>query len=259
MISARRPAVAAQFVDDDVVSDTITELARLGVARKSIWLGTQSRKRLDALVERNGSSSLDSAVRHVGMFADFARATGQREPDHPEDLNDDLVRHGVDRDRADGFVRNLGEDGILLVLEGDAVDEARLAVLVSAGADLGLANRSGTEKIIPLRREVIDVAKRVVKTAEIVFRTEIVHERRMLEIELEREDFVIEHRDLSSPDVPIRTTRIPLRHEEASIVKTTVLTGEVIVRTEMIVDRSHVDEAIRYEVLDIDDPRGERA
>ncbi|GAC1568566.1 MAG: hypothetical protein NVS2B3_12880 [Vulcanimicrobiaceae bacterium] len=254
-MSARVDALAAFLPDDERATDAVTELGCLGVLRTSIALGVRSQRRLDALCERNGTERIESAVRHTGMLAELQRVTGAREAVPATAFPSDLAARGLDDERAHYFAAELDDARVLLVLEASEVDAARTNALVALGADFGLENRAGLETIVPLRREVLDVSKRVVVTAEVTVRTEIVSERRTLEIELEREEFVIERRDPREPNAPVAITRIPLRHEEASVVKTTVVTGEVAVRTETTVDSSRIDEVVRHEVLRVDDSR----
>lgn len=254
-MNARVDAVAALFADDDRASEAITELARSGVLRTSMALGTRSSRRLDALTERNGTDRIESAVKHTGVFAELQRVTSGRETAPADAFAKELVTRGIDDERAAYFDRALDDACVLLVLRADAVDPARISVLATKGADFGLENHSGLDEVVPLRREVLDVSKRVVVTAEVVVRTEIVSERRIIELDLEREEFVIERRDPRDPQAEVTITRIPLRHEEASIVKTTFVTGEVAVRTEASIDSSRIEEIVRHEVLRVDDPR----
>ncbi len=254
-MNARVGSLAALLPDDESASQAVTELARLGVVRSAIALGVHSARRLDSLCERNGTARIEAGVRHTGVFAELARATGAREAAPADAFLNDLGARGIDIDRAQYFAGELDDRRVLLILDADAVDEPRTTVLIKYGADFGLENRAGLAETVPLRREILDVSKRTVVTAEVVVRTEIVTERRVVELDLEREEYVIERRDLLDPRAPVEVTRIPLRHEEASITKTTVVTGEVTVRTETLVDRSRIDEVMKHEVLRVDDPR----
>jgi len=254
-VNTRVDALAALFENDDRLSEAVTELARIGVLRSAMAIGVRSSRRLDALAERNGTERIESAVRHTGVFAELQRVTGARETVSPDAFGNDLIGRGVGPERARYFVDRLDDDHALLVLEAGAVDESRVSVLAAHGADFGLANGGGVTEIIPLRREVLEVSKRVVVTAEVTVRTEIVAERRVIELDLERAEFVIEKRDPRDPTAPPVITRIALRHEEASIVKTTVVTGEVSVRTEMAVDTSRIEEIVKHEILRVDDSR----
>lgn len=258
-MNARVAVVAALFADDERASEAVTELARMGVLRTSIALGTRSSRRLDSLVERNGTERIDSAVRHTGMFAELQRVTSGRETAAPDAFSRELAARGVDEERARYFEGALDDARVLVVIPGDAIDAERLAVLGAHGADFGLENGSGLDHVVPLRREIVDVSKRVVVTSEIAVRTEIVSERRVIELELEREEFVIERRDPRDPGAAVEITRIPLRHEEASIVKSTIVTAEVDVRTETTIDASRIEEIVRHEVLRVDDPAANEA
>jgi uncharacterized protein (TIGR02271 family) len=61
-------------------------------------------------------------------------------------------------------------------------------------------------------------------------------------------------RTVHGPDgSDVRTLRIPLKHEEAIISKRTIVTEDVVVRTEQFVDIQHIEETVRHEVLHVDE------
>jgi uncharacterized protein (TIGR02271 family) len=163
-----------------------------------------------------------------------------------------LLAHGVDADRAIHFASALGE-GVLLVMPGSEVTPESVGVLIAARADLGLANMGGIEHVIPLRAEQLRIDKSVVVTSEVTVRTDVITEMQSYDVELTREEFVIE-RTVHGPDgSDVRTLRIPLKHEEAIISKRTIVTEDVVVRTEQFVDIQHIEETVRHEVLHVDE------
>lgn len=243
----------AVFTSEAALSQAIAELARIGLARETIAVAARSGKALDTFVRELGVARIDTGVHHDGVFADLARATGQREATPADALARDLVERGIDVGRAQYFDGRVRAGSFLVVLPTHDEEPAALETLAAHGADLGLANASGLIETIVLRREVLDVGTVAVVTSEVVVRTEIVLERKVIELDLEREDFVIERRDPRTPNAPAEITRIPLRHEEAIIRKETFVTGEVHVRTEQIVDSSVVEETLRHEVLRVDE------
>ncbi|GAC1396839.1 MAG: hypothetical protein NVS3B17_15920 [Vulcanimicrobiaceae bacterium] len=244
---------AAAFDSTESLAQAVTEIARLGRTRDSIAVATRSSKTLDDVVRDLGVARIDAGVHHDGVFADLARATGQREATAPDALAHELVARGVDPGRAGYFDRSVRDGALLLVVASNPNDEAAVyAALVRFGADLGLANGAGLRRTIPLRREVIDVRKVAVVTGEVVVRTEILSERKVIELVLEREVLVIERRDPRAPNAAPEITHIPIRHEEAIVSKETIVTGEAHVRTEQFVDTSTIEETVRYEVLRVE-------
>lgn len=243
----------ATFLDESALARAVGELARIGLARETLTVAARQEKTLAALVRDLGVRRIDAGVHHEGMFADLARATGQREPTPPDALERELIAHGIDEERAryfDGQVR----DGAILLIVPASDNEDALGSIVGQGGDLGLVNGAGLVTTIPLRREVLDVRKIAVPTSEVIVRTEIIVETKTIELELEREEFVIERFDPRTPGVAPHITRIPIRHEEAVVRKETFVTGEVRVHTEQHVDVSTIEETLRHEVLRVDEP-----
>lgn len=232
MVHARQNAVGALFAEDDAAIGAIDDLIAAGVRPSAISVATRSAERTRRLAAPHGIATLS--------------------PDRVEDgLAGLLLDRGIDPDRAIHFSGALGE-GVLLVLAGAEADAERVGIFVGARADLGLANVSGIEHTILLRAEQLTVDKGVVVTNEVTVRTEVVTEVRTFEMQLQREEFVIE-RTLYGPEgSELFLTRIPLRHEEPVITKRTVVTEEVVVSTEQLVDVAHIEETVKHEVLHVE-------
>ncbi|MBD5655251.1 MAG: YsnF/AvaK domain-containing protein [Candidatus Eremiobacteraeota bacterium] len=245
--------VAALFENDDTFGKAVQALHRIGIVRATLVAAARSAKRMTALAERYGVDWTDSAIRENGMLAEFARITG-REEQPAASLQEELVERGVDADRARTFDERLGGSNVLLMVPG-ANNAAALEILARAGADLGFKNGAGLVKTIPLRSETIEVVKRIVVDAEVRVRTDVIVERKTFEIELTREELVIERTDRLIDGSPLEVIRIPLKHDEAIIDKQTIVTSEVLVRTEFYVDHSVVTEELRHEELVVADPR----
>jgi uncharacterized protein (TIGR02271 family) len=229
-------AVGALFDEDDRVGTVIAKLVATGVRSDSIFLTAASGDRLRRLTARNHARPLV-----VTGEDDAALASA-------------LANHGLDPDRAAHFAAALGE-GVLLVLPGADVTPKRVGILVEARADLGLANMGGVEHTIPLRAEQVTIGKTVVVTNEVTVRTDVITEVQSYDVELKREEFVIERTAHGPHGRSVETVRIPLRHEEAAVTKRTIVTEEVSVRTEAFVDVAHVEETVRHEVLSVAEMR----
>ncbi|GAC1406085.1 MAG: YsnF/AvaK domain-containing protein [Candidatus Velthaea sp.] len=244
--------VVALFDDESKVRAAIAELTRSGLVRDTIALGVRSGKRMQALNDEFGTAPLQRAVQHTGLFTEFARVAGVHEANETKQ-REELLPRGVDEERAEYFDRALSGDRILLVFDAAAMTAERLSILTRMRADLGLANGPGIVDTIPVRAEVLDISKRVVVQNEITIRTEVISERRIIEVELMREEVVIERRSAAG-DAP-EIIRLPTKHEEVRVEKHTVVTDEVIVRTDQFVETVAVEEIVRHEVVTIDDPR----
>lgn len=244
--------VVALFDDESKIRAAIAELTRSGLVRETIALGVRNGKRMQVLNDEFGTAPLHGAVQHTGLFTEFARVAGVHEANEPK-LREELLRRGVDEERAEYFDGALSGDRVLLVFEAAAMTAERLSILTRMRADLGLANGPGIVDTIPVRAEVLDISKRVVVENEITIRTEVISERRVIEVELMREEVVIERRSPSgnAPEI----IRLPTKHEEVRVEKHTVVTDEVIVRTDQFVETVAVEEIVRHEVVTIDDPQ----
>jgi len=249
----------ALFGSNEALGEAVTALARIGRSRESLAVAARSAKTIELLEHDLGVARIDAGIRHDGVLADFARATGQREPAPADALGQELTRRGIDAGRAAYFDERVRNGATLLLVPTRDDDERALAILTARGADLGLANGPGLFRTLQLRREVLDVGKHAVVSNEVVVRTEIVVERKHIELELEHEEFVIERRDPRMPAAPPEITRIPLRHEEAIVRKETYVTGEVTVRTEQRVEVAAIDETLQHEVLRVDDASADPA
>ena len=102
-------------------------------------------------------------------------------------------------------------------------------------------------------RTLDDLCKTYGTGFEVTVRTEVIVETTWLEVRLEREEYVIERRDLSIDGAPVVVTRIPLKHEEAFVQKRVVVTNEVVVRPERVVESSTIREDLRNETFRIHD------
>ena len=243
-------AVGALFDGEtDDVGDAIGSLVRSGVLPGSLAIITRSDHRARTLCESYHVRAIDAFEKPRNAIADFISLRDEQKAVKTRDLFDVLRDHGIDSDRAAHFSSAIG-DGVLLIIAGADVTAERVSVLIAAHADLGLANRGGIERIIPLRAELVDVQKSVVVTNEVSVSTEIVHETKSFDVQVMREEFVIRRTHVQDGG-SIETIRIPLRHEEVIVTKQTVITGEVEVHTEQLLSVEHIEEDARHEVLSV--------
>ena len=246
--------IAAILADEETAGIVITELARL-VARQEILVGMRDERNLHKLVERYDTTPLDRVSQATGIFSGLSQLLGTEQPVAGPALVDELMLADISEDRARYFDSELRGDRVLIVLGPNAASGEALALLARHRADLGLLNAGGKEAVIELREERLELLKSVVTEGEVVFRTEVRSEVRTFTVTLEREEFVIERRRLRSDGGPagnVETIRIPLKHEEISIVKNTVVTEEVTVRTDQFVDTQSISETVRREVLSVE-------
>ncbi len=139
----------------------------------------------------------------------------------------------------------------MLLIVPEEAPAAALGTLIRHRADLGTGV---LQYVIPLRAERLSVSKHAVVENEVVVRTDVISEVRTFEVPVEREEFVIERRRFAADGRPgeLETIRIPLRHEEVTITKRTVLTEQVDVRKERFVEIERVGGTVRHEELRVE-------
>lgn len=105
---------------------------------------------------------------------------------------------------------------------------------------------------ISLRKEELDIDKKRVQKGEVELGKEIVEEKKSVDVPVEREEVVIERKNLNdeASDAPItneETIHIPVSEDEIDVDKHTVTNGEVTAHKRTIEDTHHVDENLKRE------------
>jgi uncharacterized protein (TIGR02271 family) len=115
---------------------------------------------------------------------------------------------------------------------------------------------------IPVVEERLNVGKREVEGGEVEVRKTVTQEQVSVPVELRHEEARLEHRNVEhrtlTPEEAAQAFkegvfRLRLRGEEAVVDKQAVVTDEVSVRKEQIVERQNVQDTIRKEHVDIDE------
>jgi uncharacterized protein (TIGR02271 family) len=115
---------------------------------------------------------------------------------------------------------------------------------------------------IPVVEERLNVGKREVEGGEVEIRKTVTQEQVNVPVELRHEEARLEHRNVEhrtlTPEEAAQAFkegvfRLRLRGEEAVVDKQAVVTDEVAIRKEQIVERQNVQDTIRKEHVDIDE------
>ncbi|MDQ2818246.1 MAG: YsnF/AvaK domain-containing protein [Candidatus Eremiobacteraeota bacterium] len=228
-------ATIAALLDDRASAERIVpQLGRVGILREDIHVAMADRRELARFADQTSTSAL------------------------PPDTADALKRVHIYPSLAEYFERGVADGKILILLSGVAYGAQAAQVLHEAQADFGVdisgAQLSGwsnpAQVYVPLRAEMVDVAKYLVQQGEVLLRKEVITDIARFEVPVVREELVIEQRGIEPASSP-RITRIPLSHEEVRVLKRTVVTSEVSVRRERIEEVKQIEEPVRAEKLHV--------
>jgi uncharacterized protein (TIGR02271 family) len=120
------------------------------------------------------------------------------------------------------------------------------------------AAQDAHERTIKLHEERLNVAKEPVTTGEVNVRKEVVHERKKIDVPVEREEVVVTRRKVNGPasksDIQPKAEeiRIPVKEEKVKVSKDAVVTEEVDVGRRKVRGVEHVDDTVRKEQLHVD-------
>jgi uncharacterized protein (TIGR02271 family) len=162
---------------------------------------------------------------------------------------------------------------LVVVDPAERVDEA-WRLLRGAGAldrdELeGSAPRPEQGATLELAEEQLEVRKRLVRRGEVLLRRNVVREKRTIEVELLREELVVERRrlqdgeaeapsatDSADPVVarfrdlkPGEVIRLPLVEEQVEVRKRPVVYQEVVVGKELVRETQQLEAPVRREVV----------
>lgn len=140
---------------------------------------------------------------------------------------------------AAGWEQNRGETNL-------SYEEARPAI------------RDAYEHTLQLREEQLRIEKERVQTGEVAVRREVTTEMETVEVPVEREEVVIEHRAVgagargAAGEIGSDEIRIPVSEERVNVSKDTVVTGEVAIGKRKVTDTQTVSEEVRKEHARVD-------
>lgn len=202
--------------------------------------------------------------------------------DDTSDLHGSFTAMNIPEDRARYFSHRFSRNkrgAIVTVQVGDRKAEAE-SILNHYKADFGQNaatydythesetykdddRESGTERgdapgRVQLLGEVLRVHKDRVKRGEVRIRKEVVSENQSVQVPVQREELVVEHRPVTGEPPATGTIgeqemRIPLTEERAAADKTTVVRDEVFVGKKPVEQVREVGGEVRHEELVVDD------
>jgi uncharacterized protein (TIGR02271 family) len=230
---------AIAHADDDNASET-----RAGAASGASTGDTSMAFNSSSENQDQGTSqSISSNAKSIGNGIDdgkpgtvVSRALGLT------DANDESSSNARGFDAYDDDLRAGWDD-----VRGDSklsYDEARDAI------------RDAYERTIQLRRERLNVEKEQVQRGEAHIRKEVITEHQTIEVPVQREELVIERRQVNevapgglTDDPTQRDIRIPLKEERVNVSKETVVEEEVSVGVRTVTDTKKIEADIQHEEL----------
>jgi len=118
------------------------------------------------------------------------------------------------------------------------------------------AVKDAYDRTIQLREERLRVHKQPVQTGEVKVRKDVVTDVKTVQVPVEREEVVIEHRAVNRPgtagDIRAEEIRIPVQEEEVHVHKDTVVKEEVAVSKRKVQDTQQVSASVQRETLHVD-------
>jgi len=124
------------------------------------------------------------------------------------------------------------------------------------------SNQEESDRIIPVREEVLEAHKQLVVTGEVVIRKQVITEEKTITVPITREELVIERRPGSGelPAQPVNegetleealkdggTLRIVVREEQVRVEKYPVVKEEIFITKRQVLETRHISDTIKRE------------
>ena len=244
MATTESPIVVGIFRDRTLTKQAVDELRRAGFRDDQVRLAGQ---------EAPTGGFLD----HLASALSGHEATGEKFPD-------ELVRKGVPEDEADYYQQELGAGRAIVLVESYGHQQQARDILRRYGAyDASThSTQAESDRVIPVREEVLRAHKKLVTTGEVVIRKKVITEEKTITVSLTREELVIERRP-NSGELPAQpenegetmdemlrdggTLRIVVREEQVSVEKYPVVKEEVFVTKRQILETRRISDTLKRE------------
>lgn len=238
---------------------------------------TENRLAIGVFRDRALAEQTIEHLRQAGFRDDEIRTWGQRastggflatlrnkwssSATEAESISGSLVELGEPQEDAD-YYQHEAETGhfIVAVVSYGHSQEAN-DILYRAGAYTAQTSLTRDLHTVPLREEVLTAQTQPVEIGEVFIRKVVVTEERTITVTVQREEIVIDHRQLDAQatssgeptGAPVElaageTIRIPIREEQVFIEKRPVVTGELIVSKRKVQEIRRFSDTVRREV-----------
>jgi len=219
-------------------------------------------------------------LRHAGFRDDQVHLAGQAAPDGglldhlasalsghqatDAKLPEELVSKGVPQDEADYYQHEVDAGHALVLVESYGHQQQARDILHRYGAyDASTHSpQAESDRIIPVREEVLQAHKQLVVTGEVLIRKKIITEEKTITVPITREELVIERRPGSGelPAQPVSedetleealkdggTLRIVVREEQVRVEKYPVVKEEIVISKRQILETKHISDTLKRE------------
>lgn len=140
------------------------------------------------------------------------------------------------------------------------VDQNRIYLTGSYAGNYN--QQTGNELRVPVVEERLNVEKRQANIGEVQVQKRVTSEQQSIPVELRHEEVEVQERNIA--DRPLRpgevegafqegTIRVPLRGEEAVTNKQAYVTGEAVIRKDVVAEQQQVADTVRREEVYVDD------
>jgi len=236
------PVVLGIFRDRTLAEQAIDELRHAGFHDDQVRLAGQA-------------ASAGRLLDHLASALSGQEATGRKLPD-------ELVSKGVPQDEADYYQHEVDAGRAVVLVESYGHQQEARDILQRYGAyDARMhASQAESDRIIPVREEVLQAQKHLVVTGEVVIRKQVITEEKTIAVPVTREELVIERRvgPGELPAQPVNealeevlrdggTLRIVVREEQVRVEKYPVVKEEIFITKRQIQETKHISDTVKRE------------
>lgn len=197
----------------------------------------------------------------TGGFLETLRNKWSSQATEVGSISGSLVELGAPQEEADYYQHEAETGHYLVAVHSYGHSQKANDILYRAGAYTAQTSLTRDLHTVPLREEVLTAQTQPVEVGEVLIRKEIVTEEKTITVTVQREEIVIERRQISAQETPAEgptgtlvelapgeTIRIPIREEQIVIEKRPVVTGELIVGKRKVQEIRHFTDTVRREV-----------
>ena len=236
--------VVGIFRDRALANQAIDELGRAGFRDDQVRLAAQT-------------APAGGLLDHLASALSGHETTGG-------ELPEELVSKGVPQDEADYYQHEADAGRAVVLVESYGHQQEARDILHRYGAYNASthSNQEESDRIIPVREEVLEAHKQLVVTGEVVIRKQVITEEKTITVPITREELVIERRPGSGelPAQPVNegetleealkeggTLRIVVREEQVRVEKYPVVKEEIFITKRQILETRHISDTVKRE------------
>src|SRR5579863_7665181 len=200
----------------------------------------------------------------TGGLLETLKNTLSRATTEAGSISSSLVEMGEPHEDADYYQREAETGHYIVAVASYGHSREANDILYRAGAYTAQTSLTRDLHTLPLREEVLTARTQPVEIGEVLIRKEVVTEDRTITVTIQREEIIIERRQLTPQETSSgdstgtpgtlvelaagETIRIPIREEQVVIEKRPVVTGELTVGKRTVQEIRRFSDRVRREV-----------